>query len=268
MKKLMVAAVTAAMIGSAFAACSDVADCVAWDLSMKLKSLCPKKTSCKDVCGDKSTIYYLDACTRTLKGYLWACEFDCEDASELNIVLWDSKNKVPVIPCPLAGDYNFTTVDAAFADMMVYGKKANKVCATFEVVNDAIEVTATGIGGSVGSNGTTCYVKSLSGYAAGNIALVVRNSSNKVIADNPVYQLCGDEVEEICEDEDEDIAVVYTTLCNVCCEWNGWCDGDSALEEVGDGDLVPAAGTWSMKFNKKIVKKDQHLASVVPSYAL
>lgn len=267
MKKLMIAAAVAAMMtGVGFAtSCSDVAGCAAWDVQMKLKTLGPKKMSCKDDCGDKSTIYYLDSVSRTLKGYVWACEYGCEDTSELNIVLWDAKNRRAVIACPPAGDTNYQVIDAAFADMVVYGKKANMVAAEFDILgNDAfgepaIEVSAAAIGGKVAKNNTTCYVKSLSGYVSGVILPVLPATAAEYVDGG----LCGEsEIIEPCED----ITVVYTTLCNVCCDWDGWCNAD--VETLEEGDGVPALGTWTMKYNKKVSSGNASMWSLVPAYAL
>jgi hypothetical protein len=267
MKKLMIAAAAAAMTVGAYAACSD-AGCVAWDLSLNLKSLDAKKASCKDACGDKSTIYYLDNATRKLKGYLWACEYDCEAADSMYIVLWDTKKKVAVIPAPLPTDLTgeFATVDAAFAEMWVYGKKANKVAASFEFVNDNIDVSVAALNGSLKKDGDTCYVKSLSGNAAGAIALP-KTGSDQVIYET-TGGLCGDTVIEVCGDVDEPIEVVYTTLCEVCCGFDGWCDTEN-VETLETGDLVPAYGTWKMKYNKKMsTTTKKSIYNYLPNYAL
>jgi hypothetical protein len=260
MKKIMIGAAVAAMAISGFAACTD--KCVLWDLSLNLKTLDVKKASCKDACGDKSNIYYLDSATRKLTGFLWACAYDCTDADAMNVVLWDSKKKVPVIMCPPVGVYEFATADLTFADLMVYGKKANKIAAAFDLSSDYINVSLAGLNGSIKTGCNDCYIKSLSGNAAGELALIKKAGVSATV----VGGLCGDKVETTCEDDD--LTAVYTTLCEICCGFDGWCS--SGTEDLNTGDFVPAYGTWKMKYNAK-KSKDKNMSGIwgyVPSYAL
>ncbi len=265
MKKLMIAAAVAAMTAGAFAdACSDpeeVSLCRAWDVNMSLKSLCPKKTTCKvaaeSPCDDPTSdvVYYLDNCTRKIKGYLWVCEYEC--GKEFNVCLWDSKNKIAIIP---------VTYDAVnFDEVYVYGKKANKVAGTitFEGAdlegNDTIAVTASGLNGKMvrGAADDDCYVKSLSGYATGLLAYLKPGA--KTVVTSSKGGLCDDpeEVVEVC---DEYLAKILP-LCDACC-FEGWCEADDAE------DMLPTVGTWSMKYNKKVSKGNKTISSLVPAYAL
>ena len=271
MKKLMIAAAAAAMTAGAFAACSDIANgCVAWDLSLKAKTLAPKKISCKDVCGDKSTLYYLDAASRTLKGYLWICEYECESSDAFNVVLWDAKAKLAIVACPPCGLGDYQTADLTMADLMVYGKKANKVAAAFQIAGvnaageDAIDVTLAGVNGSI--NKTTCgdcFVKNLSGYFAGSILPVIPGLTQQIGSYSS--GLCGDIVIPDCED-DEIYPVYYTTLCEVCGGFDGWCKAEECAIELDD--MVPAVGSWSMKYNKKLGNTKKTMCEIVPAYAL
>ena len=274
MKKLMIGAAVAAMTIGAFAgACDDtvVTTCRAWDLKMSLKSLGPKKIKCKvaaeSACDDPTsdTVYYMDNVTRKLTGYLWICEYVCEDDLEFNVVLWDSKNKKSVIYAPQSGT-DYQTVSAS--EIYAYGKKANKVAGNLAIVGDAwdsaageavpgIEVNATGITGKItkGSQEDDCYIKSLSGYAAGTIAYV---KVGETVAGGSKATLCGEPEEvEVC---DENLAKLIP-FCAACC-FETWCDQDDAP------DMVPAAGTWSMKYNKKVSKGGKSIQALVPSYAL
>jgi len=273
MKKLMFSVATAAMVGGAFAACSDNAGCVAWDLSLKAKTLAPKKTTCKDVCGDKSTMYYLDAANRTLKGYLWACDYSCDDTSDVNVVLWDAKAKKAIVALPPYGNFDFQTAGLTFADFWAYGKKASKVTASFDITGedatgtDAIAVTLAGINGSINSTKCgECYVKSLSGYFAGDLLPVKPGASQTV--QTSFKGLCGEE-DTVCGDEDL-YPVYYTTLCNICgCDgFTNWCEAEDCAVELADGEKVPAMGTWSMKYNKKVSASSKTMWDLVPSYAL
>ena len=269
MKKLMIGAAVAAITVGAFAGACDetvVSNCRAWDLKMNLKSLGPKKIKCKiaaeSVCDDPTTdtVYYMDNVTRKLTGYLWICEYVCDDALEFNVVLWDSKNKKAIIAAPQSGT-DYQTVAAS--EIYAYGKKANKVAGNLAIAGtdaageDAIDVNATGITGKItkGSQDDDCYIKSLSGYAAGLISYVKPAS---VVKGGTSASLCGEPVEpEVC---DEYLAKLIP-FCEACC-FESWCEADDAP------DMVPAAGTWSMKYNKKVSKGGKSIQALVPSYAL
>jgi hypothetical protein len=268
MKKLMIAAAVAAMTVGAFAsACSDpeeeLANCYAWDVKMSLKSLQTKKTKCniaaESECDDPTTdtVYYMDNVTRKLKGYLWQCEYSCD---EFNVTLWDTKNKVAVIA------YGAEPQVAPASDVVVYGKKATKVAGTitFEGVDalgeDGIAVVAAGINGKMvrGKADDDCYIKSLSGYASGSIAYIKPGSVTVTTKNSG--SLCEDPTIEVtvCEE-------YYGKLipfCEACC-FEGWCDVDDWT------DMVPATGTWSMKYNKKVAAgKKGSIVQLVPAYAL
>ena len=263
MKKLMIAAAVAAMTAGAFAsACEDPevsAKCYAWDVKMTLKSLGPKKTTCKESatspCEDdtKSTVYYMDNVTRKLKGYLWQCEWSCD---EFNVTLWDTKNKVAVIA------YSADAQTAPASDVYVYGKKATKVAGTIQFAGvdalgeDGIDVTASGINGKMvrGSADDDCYIKSLSGQAAGKIAYIKPGATSYVEAGG----LCEDPVPVVCEE----YLAKLIPFCEACC-FEGWCD----VEDFDE--MVPAVGSWSMKYNKKLssVKNTKTMGDLVPSFA-
>ncbi len=261
MKKLMIAAAVAAMTAGAFAdACSDPevsSQCRAWDVKMSLKSLGPKKTTCKisaeSPCEDdtKDTVYYMDNVTRKVKGYLWVCDYTC--GADANVVLWDEKNKVALIA--------YAEEAVAMDSLYVYGKKATKVGGTlvFEGADalgvDGIAVTASGVTGKMvrGTADDDCYVKSLSGYAAGEIAYIKPGAKTIVKSGG----LCGEPEVEVCDE----YTAKLLPFCDACC-FEGWCDAEDAP------DMVPAAGTWSMKYSKKVSKANKSIAQLVPAYAL
>lgn len=276
MKKLIIGAAVAAISIGAFASCDDnSADCVAWDLSLSLKSLDAKKLSCKNTCGDKGTVYYLDNGTRKLKGYVWVCGDPCSDDS-VYVVLWDTKKKIPVIAAPPRGNYaDLATFTVGWQDFIIYGKKGNKVAGSFDIVDpdgENINVKASGLNGSLKLGCSDCYVKSLSGQAAGDIAL-----GNKwtYIEDTSVGGLCGDKPVVTCDDPVA-LDVYYLTLCDVCCGFEGWCNeigndqGDIKTVESDLNGMVPAYGSWKIKYNKKM-SKNSNVKSIwdyIPGYAL
>ena len=71
--------------------------------------------------------------------------------------------------------------------------------------------------------------------------------------------------------------VYYLTLCNVCCGFEGWCTeiGDGTTDDIRtvENDLngmVPAYGSWKIKYNKKM-SKNSNVKSIwdyIPGYAL
>lgn len=252
--------VVAALCGAGV--CNDsevVLGCKAWDVKMNLKTLAPKKTTCRVVadslCDDATTdvVYYLDSAARKIKGYLWVCEYEC--GRDYNVVLWDEKNKVALIPLA------YEAVN--FDEVYVYGKKATAVAGTIQFAGvgldgaDAIDIVASGLNGKLVRGGTEedCYIKSLSGYAAGKIAYC-KPSSRKVGGSKG--GLCDEPEEPVTCDE---YCAKILSLCDACC-FDGWCDADDAE------DMVPAVGTWSMKYNKKVSKGKTPMSKLVPAYAL
>jgi len=255
MKKLMIAAAVAALATGVFAdACEDSpTSCRAWDVSMKLKSFGPKKTTCKSECDEKA--FYLDDASRKIKGYLWICEYEC--GKSFNVVLWDEKNKQVIIPV------SYDAVD--FEEVYVYGKKATKVAGTlvFDGAdldgNSTIAVTASGLNGKFvrGTQDDDCYVKSLSGYVAGALAYIPPTLKT---TGGSKGGLCDDgEAPVVCEDGD----VKILTYCEACC-FTSWCDEDLNSAD----DMLPTVGTWKMKYNKNVSKGKKSITQLVPAYAL
>ena len=275
MKKLMIgAAVAAIAMGASASVCDESkVGCIAWDVSMSLKSITPKKVACEipgaDVCDEGDPVYYMDNITRKIKGYLWACDYTC--ATDMGLVLWDSKTKTPVVIYRPIGAADEQLVN--FNDVYVYGKKANKVAGTIqftgEMDNDlrdiGIDVTASGINGKFqrGKADDDCYVKSLSGYAAGMIHCATKQVTVKT--EKIKGDLCSDPYDSVKVVCDETPGAVFH-WCDACC-FAGYCDDDA----INNLDLItdaPATGTWSMKYNKSLSKGHTPITSKIPSYAL
>ena len=267
MKKLTItAAMMAALATTGYASvCSEpeaTPICRAWNVQMNLKTLAPKKTKCLvdgcGPCGDSTsaTVYYMTETTRKLKGYVWICDYSCEDDQMYNCVLWDEKNKCAVIA--YTGIDNVQQVSGS--SVYAYGKKADKVTATIEFAgndatgDEALLVTASGLGGKLDRpKDCDCYLKSLSGHATGMIkyvkpGYVVKGASGTLCADP--------EPAESYED-----AAKLLPMCAACC-FDGWCDVEDAP------DLVPCVGTWKMKINKKVSNGTKSISQLVPAYAL
>lgn len=285
MKKLVVATLAAAMMGGVFAEnCSDaVTGCLVYDLKVTLKTLGVQKLKCKATCGD-GEVYYFDTVTRKLNGYAWSCDYDCMcDASgktELNVALWEPKAKL-----------GWWLYDAATGDTDIkwdvltalrYGKKGSKAawaveaagftgtdnsvnCAssTYKVEGD---LKLVGVGGSVAYNKGVgdCIIKSISGQVVGEVTPDVRCGKVKETKGD----WCGDGNTECCAD----LAPAYYAC--VC-----WCNIDwcKAADSIANGEAyyvandgtqkVPAAGTWSLKYNASLSKGKSSAANKIPKYA-
>ncbi len=252
----MIAAATAALTAGAFAAaCDDVDytvagggdDCLVYDVKFKLKTLTPKKLTCKscDECSDDDVVYYLKDVSRTIKGYLWFCYSDCWTADDTPyIALWDEKAKSAIIPLYyyIEGTKMVAApVETQFDFLGRYNKKADKVAAYWTVESDYATIYAAGVKGSVmkDKEAGTVTLKSISGNAVGMFAMETIEVAKK------------------CDDPEEFTA----KIAGLCDCWETWCDdGD-------DADEVPASGTWSLKYNKKLSKGAKSMLTVVPSYA-
>lgn len=261
MKKLMIAAAAAAMIGGAYATdvCTDEGEyathCLVYDLQIKVKTLTPKLGKCgskKDLCGDSSCseIYYLDNVNTTLKGYVWFCEDDCWDVDdEPYIVLWDTKVKAPVVPVLYWKDtekkttkYIYEQEGLTFEFLGRYAKGMKKVAAAWTLDTEYIAGYAAGVNGSLINNKDegTAMLKSISGNFAG-------------------MAMPSLAVKKLCED-DEEVTGVYANLCDCI---DSWCEAD---QEADEG--VPATGTWSLKYNKKLSLGSTPMYKIVPKYVL
>ena len=250
MKKLMVAAAAAAMTAGAFAdACSDidaayVANCLVYDVQIKVKTLSPKLQKCSE-----DNVYYLDNISRTLKGYMWFCDDACWDTDDdVRIVLWDKKDKAPVVPLWYVVENNKIVQYPEtfnFDFLGRYGKKANKVAAEWQLDTDALQLLCAGVNGKSMKSKYgdleegEIVLKSISGNCAGALAL----------GEITVKGHCGD------------VDTFTAKIAELCDCWENWCDdGD-------DADAVPATGTWKISYNSKYSKSNKSMLEIVPSYA-
>ena len=145
MKKLMIAAAAAAMVGGAFAdLCDDTinSDCGAWKVNFTLKTLVPKRTVCKSGgcadCSDssKECVFYYEQGTRKIQGYIWGCDSNCfDDGSDYFYTLWEPAFKFAWAPIErtsvtnaagqvIGYQYDANGFEGAF---LRYSKKATKV---------------------------------------------------------------------------------------------------------------------------------------------
>lgn len=261
MKKLMMAIMMAFMtvgaIASTCTACGETASvCRAWNITLNLKTLGAKPTVCKtdeSLCGcgetTKETTYYLAKSKRKIKGYLWICDYEC--GKPFNIVLWDATNKLPIIP---------VTMEAVDMEQyaMICGKNATEVAVTLPLTNEKIEIALTGTKGKMkrapGEGG--CYISKISGKCLGNIAYVKPGTKEKKTITKGT--LCSEPAEEITPATEFNAKAL--SLCDACC-FSSWCGAEDAK------DMVPADGTWKMKYNKKVSNGTKSIYQLIPSYA-
>ncbi|MBR2921281.1 MAG: hypothetical protein IKL02_10645 [Kiritimatiellae bacterium] len=224
MKKLMIAAAAAAMIGGAFAACQEDAACVyAYKLTLSGKTTVAftvkgKASTCtEDVCYRKAGSFKID-------GYIFgrtdATEADpdeCIDAScgcydtetTFESIFWNTKSKKEVV-----ADFSWTQLNLIGKD-----KKQLEAVAKFN------DLTLAGFGTY---DIKKLAIKSISGNFAGQL-------------DAPLCETCNYNADE-CEDECEETAAIIWDLCT--------------LEQDEDYvETTAAFGKWTLKPNTAAVKK-------------
>ena len=218
-------------------------------------------------------VFWMDNATRKFEGIAWQCKaacfegrfMDCDltNNGRLNYVLWEKKNTLAISYPVFQVKYGPTTVDGggntvfdgtpkteyfsldAQREMIIgrYGKKAQKVAAYWWLQNllHGQSIDAAGFGTYDVKNLRT---KSISGNAVGMIMPIQDGASDE----------CGNK------------GRIFCALGFMCVEWMDWCcDGCYAGVE-----LVPASGTWSLKYNASATKKANAdkatLSSFVPAY--
>lgn len=214
-------------------------------------------------------VFWMDNATRKFEGLAWQCRSACFEGlafrdcdltnnGRLNYVLWERRNSLaisfPVFQVKYGADdgANFTgdvnteyfSLDAQW-DMLIgrYGNKAQKVTAYWQLWNllHGQSIDAAGFGTYDVKNLRT---KSVSGNAVGMIMPI----------QDGVTDECGNRNR------------IFCALGFMCVEWMDWCC-DGCYAGV---DLVPASGTWSLKYNASATKKANNdkatLTSFVPAY--
>ena len=213
-------------------------------------------------------VFWMDNATRKFEGIAWQCKAACFEGfafndcdpnnnGRLNYVIWEKKNSLaisfPVFQVKYGADdgANFTgtpqttyfSLDAQW-DMLIgrYGKKAQKVTAYWQLWN---------------------LLHGQSIDAAGFGTYDVKNLRTKSVSGNAVGMLMPvGGVTDPCGNKDR----IFCALGFMCVEWMDWCC-DGCYAGV---DLVPASGTWSLKYNSSATKKANKdkatLSSFVPAY--
>ena len=223
----------------------------------------------------KRVVYWMDNATRKFDGVLWQCTAacfegaieDCESTNDgrIDYAIWEKKTSLPISYPILAFKYytdkdadgaysaddpivgtEYVTLDAS-QDMWLgrYGKSAQKVAAYWmpELLHNQW-IDAAGFGTFDVKN---LRIKSVSGNAVAMLAPI-----DEVLTTNT----CGDKNGE----------KFFCAIGFMCTKWADWCcDGCYAGVE-----LVPASGTWSIKYNASATKKANAdkatLRTFVPDY--
>ena len=237
MKKLMIAAAAAALVGGAFAACQEDTACVfAYQVSLSGKSTVAASTKAKpSQCIDADC--YRKAASYKVKGYIWGVTDDQTDPSQCiegcgcldltatapTTYLWNTKTLKKL------GDMTFSQLDLIGSNV---GAKAK----TAEVVAKIDDLTLAGFGKY---DTKKLELKSATGYFAGTVAA-------------PVCSTCtynADDCTEACEDTVSKAFAVCTL-------------------EAAEADSTPAYGKWTMKYSKTAAKKLTKVydeSSIVPA---
>lgn len=286
MKKLMIAAAFAAMVGGASAdgVCDNTSgsDCWVYDVKVTMKTLGPKRIKGKDCYGaanKDSNVEYLVNTTRKFQGIAWACEGACEMPTEdgLNFVMWEPARKVNVTE-PLKwveikkgdvlapehdevvddGNGNVTTnrtpaVIATDADVKK-GWKADTL--SFEIA-DRYDKKANKVEAYWSFDELQNTVTTPDGDFDGEGKIIAAGFGKFDVKYGRIASISGNAVGTITPTMKCNAPV----LCDLCTEFEDWfTDGQAATEVV-------MSGSWSMKFNKSLATGKKNLGQVVPKYA-
>ena len=270
MKKLMIAAAAAAMIGGAYAddLCNEVIDstsCALYNVKFTFKTLGGKDAKCTAAqlagaaCGNllangEEGIAYLDNSTRKFEGILWQCATTCFEGvapnesvgGDINYVLWEKKyerNVSPKAKYDASADPKWVGQNGAEAEQNKfdilgrYGKKAQKVAAFWTPTMDSTDelIYAAGFGSFDSKN---LRIKSVSGNAVGKL--------------KPINLV----TENLCDDD-----ALLTVLAYMCSDFKSRCCCECVAAAV-----APASGTWSLKYNSSLSKNGK-LSKIIPAYA-
>lgn len=275
MKKLMIVAAAAAMVGAASAdLCDEViggADgCALYNVKFTFKTLAAKDAKCSaaqlqaDACvaldADiaKKGLAYLDNTTRKFEGILWQCKSACFEGvapneqvgGDINYVLWEKKSEAAISPLAVYNsaadaDPRWVGGDTAakeqekFDILGRYGNKAQKVTAYWKPSMNADLVDNEIIAAGFGTFDTKkLLIKSISGNAVAKLTPVTATSAT------------------LCNEVD-----LITVLAYMCHNFKSWC-----CCECVNAALAPASGTWTLKYNAS-ASKNGKLSKLIPTYA-
>ena len=285
MKKLMIAAAFAAMVGGASAdVCDNTSgsDCWVYDVKVTMKTLGPKRIKGKDCYGaaDKdSNVEYLVNTTRKFSGIAWACEGACEMPTEddLDFVMWEPARKVNVTE-PLKwveikkgdvlvpehdevvddGNGNVTTnhVPAKIATDADVKKGWEADTLSFDIA-DRYDKKANKVEAYWSFENLKNTFTTSDGDFDGDGKIFAAGFGKFDVKNSRIASISGNAVGTISPTMKCNAPVV----CDLCTEFEDWfTDGQAATEVV-------MSGSWSMKFNKSLATGKKTLGQVVPKYA-
>ena len=289
MKKLMIAAAFAAMVGGASADVCDNnpasdPDCWVYDVKVTMKTLGPKqiKSSSKDCyggAGDTDYVEYLVNTTRKFQGIAWACEGACEMPTEegLNFVMWEPARKVNVTE-PLKwvdikvgdilvpehdevvvdgnGNVTTNTIPAVIATANDVKKGWEADTLSFEIA-DRYDKKADKVEAYWFFDELQNTVTTPDGDFDGEGEIIAAGFGKFDVKYGRIASISGNAVGTITPTMKCDAPV----LCDLCTEFEDWFTDGEAAEEV------VMSGSWSMKFNKSLATGKKTLGQVVPKYA-
>ena len=277
MKKLMIVAAAAAMVGAASAdLCDEIIGgangCALYNVKFTFKTLAAKdakctaaqlqSAACQALDPDIATkgLAYLDNTTRKFEGLLWQCHAACfegvapnegaADAGPINYVLWEKKSESAISPKAVynsaqdadprwAGGGEAATEQTKFDILGRYGNKAQKVTAYWKPSMNPDLADNEIVAAGFGTFDTKkLLIKSISGNAVAKLTPVTATSST------------------LCTDVD-----LITVLAYMCHNFKSWC-----CCECVNAALAPASGSWTLKYNASASKSGK-LSKLIPEYA-
>lgn len=269
MKKLMIAAATAAMVGGAFASlCDDepaaAAGCAVYNVKFTLKTLDAKLVKVKGrtpICDDPTVdqnCVYLDNATRKIDGIIWDCDASCGtlNEEEMKVALWEAKSKMGIGELlAFDEDDGYTANDLPFSLINRYGKKAEKVQAIWELGGGTNDTESAGLL----LNDKAMYAE---GTDQGKVSLVAAGFGTFNAKQGIVKSISGNAVGFFTSPLTQKYATCEGPyVADLCTEFASWCtDGVEA-------DTLAASGTWSVKYNASLSKGKKRLGQIVPAYA-
>ena len=256
MKKLMIAAAAAAMVGGAYAAYPTDGSTIEsnnigsmYNVAISLKTMVPKTYSsikttgcviCPSTAGEKCHLF--EQGTLKINGIFASC--DCEDTFKYGYYWVGSGKKVIAVLPPVTNAVEYTDLPEDVMEFQAYrfGKTNKKVAAYLGLENDAFELEGYGFG---------TYTDAKYSYNKSDDVFTLKTPA-KVSVSGSIAGLIDTEfmIEFANEESNEYVAFEVDGVCTV---------GDVACSDGDELNAVPAVGTFSVK-PRSIAK----LSKVIP----
>jgi len=255
-------------------------------------------TICTTIVQTASSAYYYENGSATIEGLIAYCD-PCADVGEnyrkAVLALWDSKNKQTIYfdnswkNAQTVYQVLNSPVSNVFSkiDTVVYGKNSTKAAmdtklqyakfrdayrglpntVSLENVRFVWDLRAAGLGSYAWSDLNQGYVKSVNGNVAGIIPAFTgfgKPFAGYYWSGLVVDDICWGAVKFACKDKAVDLTVRLNSATPM---WD-WKEeiNDKDVRGVEKAYVVPAYGTWTMKYNKSAVYNKNGLKAALPSW--